>query len=392
MFMRLFKLIPLAGAIWLLGIWPAQAEYDVSQTYTGQIGTLPIVAEFSVAESGEVTGRYFYHRYRKDIALTGSQLGDGGFKLYENKSIESNKNGPWIKLMPTTEKGFTGQWNDAKGKTLKVTLTIAAVPQENNGNHETPYLQTLIKENLYDYLRLHNAPLNMENEQQFMGYGFRWLKEPVSGIRMFELTSGYPQDVMIRVNLQLKERLWREVVDYHSCMFGGLLSSAGQADFTQTVKPTYFSSSVISASVFTEFYCGGAHPDFADSPINMDVKTGNQLALEDVLWLGKGEPVYYNQQGNDDTGFEEFSAYRSHVFAPWLVAKLKALYPKQMKASDECDYSTVEYWEFVNWHFTEKGLYFSPSFPRVARSCEYPTWSILPYRDIKAHAGHFKTQ
>ncbi|MBK5145832.1 hypothetical protein I2494_19370 [Budviciaceae bacterium BWR-B9] len=387
--MKLFTLFFAIVTIWLGVLCPAYAQHDEQQmTYTGQIGKSPVVVELITTDANEVTGRYFYLRYRKDIALTGTQSEGGSFELYENENLTGKQKAPKITLTPTPEGGLSGQWHDDKAKTINVSLLPAIIPVGQKPEL-TPYQNELSKDNLYDYLRLLNMPLKAENEQEFMGYRIRWWKEPGSGIRMFELLSGYPQEQMAQVNVRLRDRLWREVVDYHGCMLGGLSGSSGQADFNQSVKPTYFSPSVISASVFTDYYCGGAHPDFADSPINLDMKSGKELALEDVIWLGKGKPVYYNEQGGDDANFEAFSGYRSTVFAPWIVEQMRKLHPSQMKKSDECDYSTVEYWSFVNWHFTPKGLYFSPSFPRVARACEYPDWSVLPYEVIKTHAGNF---
>lgn len=374
-----------AGCLWLSSLFPAYADDEHRVVYTGVIGAQSVVVELLDEDESNVIGRYFYQRYRNDIALSGVREADGSFILHENQQVE--KNSASMTLSPTSDGALRGEWQGVGGKRLAVNL----VPERSSTDHkeETPYLQALRLENPYDYQRIISSTLVKEREQAFMGYRLQWWKEPVSGIRLFSVLSGYPQVSLKKINAHLRDRLWKEVVNYHGCLYGALQTSVGQADFTQTVTPTYFSENVLSAKVFTHFYCGGAHPDFGDFPINLDVKQVRELSLEDVLWLGKGEPVYYDAQGSSSAIFSDFSDYRSHILAPWLVKRMSELHPKSMLKNEECDYRMEDYWAFVNWHFTPEGILFSPSFPRVARACEYPEWAIIPYREIKRHSGKF---
>ncbi len=59
-------------------------------------------------------------------------------------------------------------------------------------------------------------------------------------------------------------------------------------------------------------------------------------------------------------------------------------------ADDDCDYSDTEIWKFPSWYLTDKGLYLGPGFARVARACEYPEWSVLPYEVIRQQPGRVK--
>ncbi|KFC92765.1 hypothetical protein [Leminorella grimontii] len=383
--MKNLALALFAACLWLSSFFPAYADGEHRDVYLGTIGAQSVVVELSVEDEPNVTGRYFYQRYRNDIALSGVRSADGSFTLYENRQVEKNPSA--MTLSPGSDGSLKGEWRGVGGKRLVVNLTPQ--PQLEGHKDDTLYLQALRRENPYDYQRIAASSLMKEREQTFMGYRLQWWREPVSGIRLFSVLSGYPQASLKKINAHLRDRLWKEVVNYHSCLYGGLQTSVGQADFTQTVTPTYFSENVLSAKVFTHFYCGGAHPDFGDFPINLDVKQARELSLEDVLWLGKGEPVYYDAQGSSNSTFSDFSDYRSHILAPWLVKKMSELHPKSMLKNEECDYHTQEYWAFVNWHFTSEGILFSPSFPRVARSCEYPEWATIPYREIKRHPGRF---
>lgn len=306
----------MAGCFWLLTAFSVSAEQEPRSVYTGVIGAQAVVVELSIEDDDSIVGRYFYRRYHNDIALSGTKSADGRLNLYENRRAENPIATSSITLYQVQDGSLKGQWRSVGGKTQPVQLTLAQDLKEQKD--DTPYLQALRQENPYDYLRIAASSLTKEREQTFMGYHLQWWKEPVSGIRLFSVLSGYPQGSLKKINEHLRDRLWKSVVDYHGCLYGGLQSSAGEADFSQTVTPSYFSKSVLSAKVFTHFYCGGAHPDFADFPINLDVKQARELSLEDVLWLGKGEAIYYDEQGRGNATFDEFSDYRSRLLAPGL--------------------------------------------------------------------------
>jgi hypothetical protein len=81
------------------------------------------------------------------------------------------------------------------------------------------------------------------------------------------------------INQLLAERQWQEVASYFDCQLGGTRTAG--ADFEQTVTPHLLGNKLLSVSIFTSYYCGGAHPDFADNPLTLDVASGKQLQLED---------------------------------------------------------------------------------------------------------------
>lgn len=123
--------------------------------------------------------------------------------------------------------------------------------------------------------------------------------------------------------------------------------------------------------------------------------TGQELTLEDVLWVGEGKPFHYELDEKGGTSFDTYSNYRTNTLAPWIVSQLKAAHPDDMKApetKDDCDYTDEQVWDFPSWHFTEKGLYVGPYFARVMRACEGPDWSVIPYSVMKGHPGGMKVQ
>jgi len=92
--------------------------------------------------------------------------------------------------------------------------------------------------------------------------------------------------------------------------------------------------------------------------------------------------------------------YRNEVFAPWVVERMRALYPNEVvpdavsddtKANDDEDYGCVydapDVWNYASWHLRPEGVYLGASFARVGRVCDDPPWSVLPWDEVRQHAG-----
>ncbi|PKE33113.1 hypothetical protein CWS43_04275 [Rahnella sp. AA] len=379
--------------IWLIALFslPALAE-EPPVVYSGTLGKTNIVVELDLNKPDEVTGRYFYQKYRLDLPLNGSLDGQD-LKLQEGLDDFDDTPRPELSLTKTENGGWQGSWTDPKGKTLPVTLQPAQLPAT---AADDSYLSSLIHIDPYEYLRLSALQLKAGKSENLMGYQLQWWTEPQSKISLFEIVSGYPEAGLQAINQKLRARLWQEVSSWHACMLGA--SRFGQGEYQQTVTPEYLSPEVVSVSVFTSYDCGGAHPDFGEAPVNLNAKNAETLTLEDVVWVGDGAPSHYlNAEdraltGKNDVDFDTFAQYRAKKWAPWLVKQLTAAYPQQMQkptdeSEDDCDYSDPSVWQFPAWYFTPQGLYFDPTFARVLRSCEGPEWSVLPWSAIKGHAG-----
>ena len=388
------RLAPYAAALFTL-ISTAHAE-DGRHVFTGTLGKMPIVVELNTTQQDEITGRYFYEKYHRDLELSGS-LQDSTLNLVEgNNRYGDDKPLPTLKLKSTAN-GWQGEWQNPKGKKLPVQLTEAKLPAPSATT--LPFIATLPKSDPYEYLRLQGLKLKPEKKENFMGYDLQWWTEPESKIALFTVESGLPKDDLQRVNQQLLGRLWSEVISYHGCQLQG----GENVEFMQQAQPQLISPAVVSLNISTSYYCGGAHPDFGDSPLNIDVNTGHPLSLEDVLWVGEGKPLLHAERdslGDQPLNEKESAArstYQREVLVPWLIKQLTTLYPDEMKKpaegdEDSCDYTDESIWGYPSWHFTPKGLYLGAYFARVARACDAPEWSVLPYSLIKQHPGAVQLQ
>jgi hypothetical protein len=339
----------------------------------------------------DAPARYFYQRHHLDIPLFAGKLGKTHLELVEG--VDESAPRPVITLDRQANGSWQGIWRGTDGKTLPLSLHPATPTPP--ASDAVPYLHKLYRDDPYGYLRLADLKLQAGRKQTVMGYHLQWWQQPAAKLAMFEITDGYPEAERQRINAILRNRLWQETDAYFECM--GSAHSADLADFEQTVTPELFTPHLISVTVHTDYYCGGAHPDFGTAGINLDVHTGKPIALEDLLWLGKGKPLHVigladdpaqtpNAQAND-----ALAAYQEKTLAPWLLAQFNRLYPTLMQptdSEDECNYNDVEFWQYGNWHLTPAGVFFGPSFPRAARACEASDdWSIVPWALVRKHPG-----
>jgi hypothetical protein len=365
----------LAASLLALGL---HAESE-SIVYTGSIGHLPIVMKLEFSRSHEISGRYFYRKYGKDLTLSGTLNTPDVMTLTETTPGEDDTPAASMTLKKGPAGGWQGTWKSVKGQTLAVAVSPVPSSVKEEADADSVY------QNLRLESRQARGPKLVKGKQQvFMGHTLQWWQDPESTIAYFEITSGYSPEILKRLNEKLQARFWDEVSNGEECS-----ENAGPTggEYKVTFTPEFLSAEVISVNVFVDYYCGGAHPDFGEDPINLRVADGLALTLEDVLWVGKGTPVHY--KGND-ADFGAYSKYRDEVFAPWIRDLFLKLYPTEMNEDeheDSCSYADTEIWNFPSWYFTPEGIHLGPIFARAARACEGPEWSVLPYRFAKKHPG-----
>lgn len=388
----LMRLAPCAAV--LFSLIPSVHADDGRRVFTGTLGKMPIVVELDITQQDEVTGRYFYEKYHRDLPLSGAlqnstlTLTEGNNRYGDDKPLSTLE-------LEETGSGWQGEWKSPQGKKLPVKLIEARLTAPTSST--LPLIAALPYSEPYEYLRLQGLKLKPAKKENFMGYDLQWWTEPETKISLFSVESGLSKDDQQRVNQQLLGRLWNEVISYHGCQLQG----GENVEFMQQAEPKMISPAVVSLNISTSYYCGGAHPDFGDSPLNIDVKTGHPLSLEDVLWVGEGKPLLHAEReslGDEPLSKDESNAryqYVSKELVPWVIKQFTALYPNEMKTptgDDDCNFQDESIWGTSPWYFTEKGLYLGAYFARVQRSCDRPDWSILPYSLVKQHPGAVKLQ
>ncbi|QWP78752.1 hypothetical protein J5226_10285 [Lysobacter sp. K5869] len=356
----------------------AQAE-----VWRGTIGTLPIALKLDDEKGPDVYGQYFYFKHLRDLELEGKRDERGVLHLQVRSRDEEAATERW----ELSEKAgaLEGQWTSGK-RSLPIRLQRVDLKALRAGRDGERYRRAGDDVSAFDALRIGELALEKSKTQQFQGHSLQWWREPRSGAELFTVESGIEAPARARVNGLLKQRLWRTAIDALQC------TSAPNSDFDLTVTPRLLDRRFLSLSLMTSYYCGGAHPDFGDSPLTIDVRSGRELALEDILWLGKGEPP--RSAGNGDyesPGYKRLNEYRESTLVPWTVKTLTRLHPDEMappaKEDEGCNYADPGVWGTSIWYLTAEGLYLGPYFARVARACEYPDWSLVPWTLVERNPG-----
>lgn len=360
----------------LLSMCVAGLAHAQTQVWEGTLGKSSIVVKLDAPDDGGgIDGQYFYRKHRHGIDLTGSRAADGVFALEEQIYVPGEDARSTWTLKSAGGDMLVGEWI-GKGKRLPIRLrrTLSATLPKT----DDPGLTELRANDPYRFLQMHGMTLQAGKLETIGDYRLQWWREPTSDVELFRVVSGYPAAQLPGVNLALARAHWKQVESFLDC------TAAPLSDHESTTTLRYIGRDALSVSLFVSYYCGGAHPDFGDGPLNLDPRTGRELALEDVLWLGKGTPPEYGE-GNNDAWYE----YRNKVFAPWVIAQMGKLYPKEFsgQTDEDCSYEMEDVWDFPTWYITAKGVYLGAIFPRVGRACDNPEWSVLPWALVDKHHG-----
>lgn len=340
---------------------PLRAATEEPQVLVGTVGRARVVMELD--RSGEeITGRYFYRKYRMDMSFTGTVAKD-------TLILEARTSGDRM-VLRRTQNAIVGTLTTKDGRSVPIHLAPAG-PESIITNKALSG-----KAELSPYERAQLADLALvpgETRREGTGLVREW-REPVSGITLFRIEEGYAQPVMNTINAALERQHWEQVSNWFTCE--GYDGAPG-VDISEE-RAIFLNDDFISFAWFSSWSCAGAaHPDFGTQGFTFDAQTGRELGLEDVLYFGDlPAPV---------ADSAAFYAYRSEVFAPRIVASLREIYPEEMTqpngeaSEDECDYTDASVWDFPSWYMSKDGLYLGAYFARVQRPCDEPDWSIIPW-------------
>lgn len=352
----------------------AQADGTILQ---GTIGPYSVVMSFWGNDTDGYDGNYFYKTNGRNIRISGNKYRDSLKLVAMNMNDKtSDEDTSEIFMLKNTSNNYTGTWTKIKGKTLTVTLAPVDVNTVRNPYASLPGVQKMKKGDPLDYIRTSAFEIVSDRERGAGKYLLHYQHVKGTNINLFSISGG-DADAMKQANIVLKDALIDEANSYLSCT--GVI---GAGDYNYTLGEPYITGDVLSVYRHVDYDCGGAHPDDADEPININLKTGALLQLEDVLRFDNN-PIPVPNSDN-------WLTYRSDKYAPKLVKLLTTLYPSEMQVpkspdEDPCDYTTTDVWSYVQWWFTPRGLYLSPYFAHIVAPCREPEWSYIPYNELKKH-------
>lgn len=352
----------------LAGLLIFDLAHAVPVVLQGRVGKYPIVMELS-GTADEITGRYFYDKYRQDIPLRGRLVGD----TYHLSSAAYDGDERPADVFELVRAGdfINGEFISPKGKELVVELKLVTAVSVKSPEVVPKFVREL---GIYEKLQLSGLIL-VQGKKEVVGGGvkIRWFSETRSGLSMFHVVSGYPRPMMESINSIIDRKFYSGLSGYFGCSDG-----LGRSGVESAVWSYYLSAEFVSYAVTSGWYCmGAAHPDFGIQGTTISARTGKELTLEDMYWVGRG-----SKPAPDSNAWMD---YRVKVFSPSVVELFNRLYPDYMKNSDVdgCDYSDSGVWSFSSPYLTPQGLHLGAYFARVQRACDNPEWSVIPYSILK---------
>ncbi len=323
--------------------------------------------------------RYYYLSSLKDIVLEGTRF-KNQFTFVFNE--DAGKFDEKFVLTKDATGSFKGNWFHKSGKKLAVILKPIQVNAIKNPYNHIPFINAYKNSDPFEYVRSSKLSFKTDSLSNYHDQLFRWVRETHGTCSGFYLDSTFKPTVRQRVNPKLEEILIENAMNQLSCATQWDYSDGGGIEISFTMN--YLDKNLLSFTIWQSWFCGGAHPDFGYDAYLIDLNTGKDYALEELIAFDKSTVIYDEIADN----FSDYVAYRRDFFAPKILQMLidqGSIYTNYNAEEDPCMelYNDPESWVFANWEFTESGIRFSCSVSRSARACETESFTI-PFDKFKA--------
>lgn len=311
----------------------------------------------SATEEPNTNAIYFYQNSLKDILLEGTQKNNVFTLIFKHGDTIHEK----FVLKKVDNTNFEGTWSDAKGKSFPVKLSPidfsdykSTLPDDYYGDEKL----NLIK---YKFLEFKKQKTTVYKNKDIV-----WYTEKHCNAPFFRLGDTFSEKSKNAVNpvlekIQIKNTIWQLNCssDYYY--------NTGE-NITYDTYFTFLNNNLIGFKTSSDWYCGGAYPDNGTTGYLIDLNTGKNYELDDIIAFDKSVTT------EKESNFDSFVKYRKNYFAPKLYAIVNSeQHFKKPKDTDEepCDMTNLDkWWGDETWIYTEKGIEFTPSFPHAMRACE----------------------
>lgn len=363
--------------LFVAGMFSAQVEYRLQ----GTVGNIPIFfkmddySEQPNSDNRIVGARYFYTNTLQDIVLDGVRKGNT-YELSVSDSPRDKILEKWV-LKKVNANTFTGEWTNANGKKLPINLKKLNVATIKNPFDDSKVIQGLKTKDAYEYARSSFLVFKKVSTKTAFGKTIDWYSEVHSKDLMFRLPANFPAKAKTKINWELFDVHLINSLDKLGCS-----SSFGYSDgegLSSSTEITYLDNNLLGFKISSDWYCGGAHPDFGSAGYLYNLNSGATFDIDDIL------AFHSSATTEEKSGFDAYSKYRSTYFSPALTKLMiqQFKFEKPTSEDDYCDYTDEGYWDFPAWSFTSKGIEFTPIFFRAARSCEDSF--LLPFSVLKKY-------
>nr|WP_294859925.1 hypothetical protein [uncultured Fluviicola sp.] len=339
--------------------------YGQTHSFSGTIGKYPIYLQMTI-DGSRVTGYYFYKNKLIDLSLAGTSK-SGVITLSSSDEYALEVTDPETFRFKWPNKIIEGSWSQ-KGKSLPLKLVLLTAKETGSPKCSNPYF----KKEASDASDLTKVKVGLFKLKQVDSVGtinhvkIRYFEEVNTKITLFRIDSGLVAEKQKDANSYLE---FLQISEYLASLECAAYSTYG-SDYNYSISDITISNDLISFSVFTAFYCGGAHPSESNYGISYDINKRQAIKSSDFLIPGKEntyeERVYTYLAKNNPEYFNENNS------------------SEEYDVNMECEYSKKELWTVdCDFVFTPNGLKLLPSFPHFAAFCLDPEWAVIPYSELK---------
>jgi hypothetical protein len=341
----------------------------------GKIGIHPIIMKVDESlnfwNGNNIVISYYYKQDKHDIELYGHSTGLVKYvfeKEQWNSKINKDEIAEKFVLERLPDKTWKGKWIN-KSKELPVSLyPIDTLIDSFIGLPYFEYHDNV--DRMYSGIRLNDLQFVNDSITRMGKFQLQWNHEIHSKIVSFAVVSGANEIALKRINSSLRKKQYSYIDDLYSCTSADTYNG----EYSYRLISYFITDNFLSIKGSLFNICGGAHPNFGEENIIVNMKTGEEIKdLDALFWFTGKRPVDEKADGYYDYAKER---------AKFIVGILTKLYPEQMtkqKSKNDCDYSNSEVWNFPSWYLSPKGLYVGASFAMVARVCDTPNFSYIPY-------------
>lgn len=323
----------------------------------------------SPTEKPNTNAVYFYQNSLKDILLEGS---------YKNKEFNLVvKHNDTIReifiLKKVANTSFEGTWSNAKGKSYEVKLSPI-----NFANYKSD-LSGIYADNKLNSIKSKFLEFKKQKTTIYKNKAIDWYQEKHCNVSFFRLGDTFLEKSKNVVNPVLEKIQIENTIDQLNCSSDFNYNSGGGIKYETFF--TFLNDNLIGFKTTFNWYCGGPYPDNGTTGFVIDLNTGKNYEIDDIIAFDKSVTT------EKESNFDSWMKYRKTYFAPKLYAIINAeQHFKKPKENDEepCDITDLNFWwaDFT-WIYSEKGIELTPSFSHATRACEETF--LIPFEKLKKY-------
>lgn len=306
-------------------------------------------------EKPNTTAVYFYQNSLKDIPLEGTRKNNDYTLEFEYRDTIYEK----FSIKKLANNHFEGTWKNYKGKSYLVNLSPI-----NFSNYKANLSYSYSDEKL-NFVKSKYIEFKIQKTTTYKNKQIEWYSEKHCDVKFFRLGSSFSDKNKNAINPILKKLHIESTLDELNCTNRNNYNDGG--GFSYDTSLTFLNNNLLGFKTDYEVYCGGAYPDNGTTGYLIDLNTGKNYEIDDIIAFDKSVTT------EKESDFDTWVKYRQAYFAPKLFAIINSEqhFQKPKNTDDDpCDMTDLDrWWGDETWVYSEKGIEFTPSFPHVIRSC-----------------------